>query len=63
MSAKHAAIRQKTFVSGTTPIISNEEMDDKFKIVKSLEQSGLLIKEVSETIEKDIEQKSGFLGT
>ena len=33
-----------------TLIISNEEMNDIIKIVKSLKQSGLLIKGVSETI-------------
>ena len=31
-------------------IISNEEMIDIMKIIKSLEESGLLIKEISETI-------------
>ena len=37
--------------SGTTTwIISNEEMNDIMKIVKSPEESGLLIKGVSETI-------------
>ena len=34
----------------TTLIISNEEMNYIMKIVKSLEESGLLIKRVSETI-------------
>ena len=33
-----------------TLIISNEEMNDIIKIVKSLKQFGLLIKGVSETI-------------
>ena len=33
-----------------TLITSNEEMNDIMKIVKSLEESGLLIKGVSETI-------------
>ena len=33
----------------TTLIISNKEMNDIMKIVKSLEESGLLIKRVSET--------------
>ena len=33
-----------------TLIISDEEMNDIIKIVKSLKQSGLLIKGVSETI-------------
>ena len=37
-------------------------MDDIMKIVESLEESGLLIKSVSETIENEEEkQKSGFL--
>ena len=45
-----------------TLIISNEELDDIMKIVKSLEDSGLLIKGVSETIKNDAkEQKGGFL--
>ena len=37
----------------TTLIISNEEMNDIIKIVKSLEESGLLIKGVSETIRNE----------
>ena len=37
-------------------------MDDIMKIVKSLQESGLLIKAVSETIQKKAkEQKSGLL--
>ena len=48
---------------GTTAlIISNKEMNDIMKIVKSLEESGLLIKRVSETIKNESkEQKGGFL--
>ena len=39
------------FGSGmTTLIISNEEMNDIMKIVKSLEESGLLIKAVGENL-------------
>ena len=34
----------------TTLIISNEEMEDIIKIIKSFEDSGLLLKEVRETI-------------
>ena len=62
-SATDAAIHKKMFGSGfTTLIISNEEMNDIMKIVKSLEDSGLLIKGVSETIKNDAkEQKGGFL--
>ena len=47
----------------TTLIISNKEMNDIMKIVKSLKESGLLIKDVSETIKSEAkEQKGGFLG-
>ena len=47
----------------TTLIISNEEMNDIMKIVKSLEEFGLLIKGVSGTIKnKAKEQKEQFLG-
>ena len=47
----------------TTLIISNEEIEDVMKIVKSLEESGLLVKDVSETIKsEEKEQKSGLLG-
>ena len=51
------------FGSGTTTlIISNEEINAIMKIVKSLEESGLLIKDVSETIKNEAkEQKGGFL--
>ena len=34
----------------TTLIISNEEMEDIIKIIRSFEDSGLLLKEVRETI-------------
>ena len=46
----------------TTFIISNEEMNSIMKIVKYLEESSLLIKGVSETIQNEAnEQKVGFL--
>ena len=49
--------------SGTTTlIISNDEMDDILKIVKSLENSGVLLKGVSETVQHEAkEQRGGFL--
>ena len=61
-SATKAAIHEKMFGSVvTTLIISNEEVNDVMKIVKSLEESGLLIKNVSETIKNEAaEQKGGF---
>ena len=46
----------------TTLIVSNDEMDDILKIVKSLEDSGVLLKGVSESIQNEAkEQKGGFL--
>ena len=51
-------IHKKTFGSGfTILIISNEEMEDIMKIVKSLEDSGLLIKGVSKTIKSEAEEQ------
>ena len=62
-SATDAAIHRKMFGSRvTTLIISNEEMNDIMKIVKLIEKSGLLIKGVSETINKELKEgKGGFL--
>ena len=45
-----------------TLIIANEEMEDIMKIVKSLEEFGLLIKGISETtMNESKEQKGGFI--
>ena len=45
-----------------TLIISNNEMEDIIKLVKSLEDSGLLLKGVTETVQNEVkEQKGGFL--
>ena len=64
-SAAGAGIPKKILGSGhnnTTLIISNDEMDDILKIVKSLEDSGVLLKGVSETIQHEAkEQRGGFL--
>ena len=61
-SATDSAIHKKMFGSGATLIISNKEMNDIMKIVKSLEKFGLLIKGISETIKNEAkEQKGGFL--
>ena len=43
----------------TTLIISNEEMNDITKLVKSLEESGLLIKAVSEKIKNKTKEQNG----
>ena len=45
-----------------TIIISNDEIEDIIKIVKSLEDSGLLLKAVTETVQNEVkEQKEDFL--
>ena len=52
-SAADTAIHKKMFGSGTTIlIISNEKTNDIIKIIKSLEESGLLIKDITETIKR-----------
>ena len=63
MSAIDGSIKKKMLGSGTTTlIISNDEMDDIVKIVESLEDSGVLLKGVSETIQHEAkEQRGGFL--
>ena len=71
-SAADAEINIKILVSGkrsldstthnTTVIISNNEMKDISKIVKSLEYSGLLLKGVTETVQNEVKElKGGFL--
>ena len=43
-------------------MISNNEMEYIIKIVKSLEDSGLLLKGITETVQNEVkEQKGGFL--
>ena len=43
-------------------MISNDEINDIIKIIKSLEDSGLLLKGVTETVQNEgKEQKGGFL--
>ena len=54
-SAADAGIHKKILGSGTTTlIISNDEMEDIIKIVKSLEDSGLLLKGVTETVQNEV---------
>ena len=63
-SAADAGIHKKILRPGntTTLIISNDKMEDIIKIVKSLENSGLLLKAVTETVQNEAkEQKGGFL--
>ena len=63
-SAADARIHKKILGSGghTTLIISNNEIEDLIKIVKSLEDSGLFSKGITESVQNEIkEQKDGFL--
>ena len=62
-SAADAGLHKKILGSGnTTLIISNKDMDDLIEIVKSLEDSGLLLKGVTEPVQNEVkEQKGGFL--
>ena len=67
VSAADAGTHKKVLGSGhdnnntTTLIISNNEIEDIIKIVKSLEDSGLLLKGVTETVQNEVkEQKLGI---
>ena len=63
-SAEDAGIHKKVLGSGhnTILIISNDEMEDILKTVRSLEDSGLLLKGVRETVQNEAkEQNGGFL--
>ena len=63
-STTDAAIQKKNFGSRVAAlIISNNEMNHIMKIVKSLEELGLMIKRITKAIKNDAKkQKSGFLG-
>ena len=59
-SAADDGIHKNILRSGTTTlIISNDEIEDIIKIVKSLEDSGLLLKGVSETIQNEAKEQKG----
>ena len=62
-SAADSGIHKKILGSGiTTLVISNEDMNDIIKIFQALEDSNILLKGVTKTIEnKTKEQKGGFL--
>ena len=58
-SATDAGIHKKILGLGhnnTTLIISNDEIEDIIKIVKSLEDSGLLLKGVTETVQNEVKE-------
>ena len=54
--------KRKYMAQGVKLIIEQEGMKDIMKIIKALENSGILLKEVSKTIKNETkEQKGGFL--
>ena len=62
MSATDGCIQKKIHGSGVKLVIEEEDMNDIMKIIEALENSGILLKEVSKTIENDTkEQRGGFL--
>ena len=56
-SATDASLKKKIYGTRiTTPIISIEEMKDIIKIIKSLAESGLLMKSVSDIVENEVKE-------
>ena len=61
MSAIDGSIQKKIHGSGVKLIIEQEDMNDIMKIIKALDNSGVLLIGVSKTIKSETkEQKSGF---
>ena len=61
MSAIDGSMQKKIHGSGVKLIIEQEDMNDIIKIIKALENSGILLKGVSKTIENETkERKGGF---
>ena len=62
MSAIDGSIQKKIHGSGVKLIIEQEDMNDIMKIIEALENSGILLKGVSKTIENETkEQRGAFL--
>ena len=62
MYAIDGSIQKKIHGSGIKLIIEEEDMNDIMKIIEALENSGILLKGVSKTIENETkEQRGGFL--
>ena len=62
MSAIDGSIQKKIHGSGVKLVIEDEDMNDIMKIIEVLENSGILLKGVSKTIENETkEQRGGFL--
>ena len=64
LSAIDGSIQKKIHGSGVKLIIEQEDMNGIMKIIEALENSGILLKGVSKTIENETkEQRAGLLGT
>ena len=62
MSAIDGSIQKKIHGSGVKLIIEQEDMNDIMKIIEALENSGILLKGETKTIENETkEQRGGFL--
>ena len=62
MSAIDGSIQKKIHGSGVKLIIEQEDINDVIKIIEALENSGILLKGVTKTIENETkEQRGGFL--
>ena len=62
MSAIEGSIQKKIHGSEVKLIIEQEDMNDVMNIFEALENSGILLKGVSKTIENETkEQRGGFL--
>ena len=62
MSAIDGSIQKKIHGSGVKLIIEQEDMNDIIKNIEALENSGVLLKGVTKTIENETkEQRGGFL--
>ena len=57
MSAIDGSIQKKIHGSGVKLIIEEEDMEDIMKIIKELENSGILLKGVSKIIENEIKEQ------
>ena len=61
ISTAYAAIQKKIYRSDKTTLIAlNKEMEDVMKIVKSLEESRLLIGGLTETFQNETNKKEDF---
>ena len=62
MSAIDGSIKKKIHGSGVKLIIEQEDLNDIIKIIKALENSGILLKGATKTIENETkERRGGFL--